>query len=110
MVVRTVLAVFHCPIITLQIHYFKSMVIKSLGCLFIAIDDDIDEDNKQNKRSPFGSSFRTFDGTDYSNIATVDVKKSIFDLCTDSSDCYLAVIEVTILIKMFSSVINYLVL
>lgn len=27
--------------------------------------------------------------------ATIDVKRNIFDLCTDSKDCYLAVIEVT---------------
>lgn len=26
--------------------------------------------------------------------ATIDIKKNIFDLCTDSSDCYLAVVEV----------------
>lgn len=26
--------------------------------------------------------------------ATIDVKRNIFDLCTDSKDCYLAVIEV----------------
>lgn len=44
-------------------------------------------------KSPFGSSFRTFDATDYSNIATNDIKKNIFDLCTNESDCYLAIIE-----------------
>lgn len=27
-------------------------------------------------------------------LATVDVKRNIFDLCTDTKDCYLAVIEV----------------
>lgn len=27
-------------------------------------------------------------------IATIDVKRNIFDLCTDTKDCYLAVIEV----------------
>lgn len=27
--------------------------------------------------------------------ATIDVKRNIFDLCTDTKDCYLAVIEVT---------------
>ncbi|GAB6021466.1 hypothetical protein CHUAL_004070 [Chamberlinius hualienensis] len=44
-------------------------------------------------KSPYGSSFRTFDATDYTNIATVDIKKNIFDLCTDTSDCYIAIIE-----------------
>ncbi|CAJ1051159.1 DDB1- and CUL4-associated factor 1-like isoform X3 [Xyrichtys novacula] len=55
-------------------------------------DDEVEAMEEQIK-SPFGSSFRTFDATDYKPIATVDVKKNIFDLCTDSKDCYLAVIE-----------------
>ena len=29
-----------------------------------------------------------------SSTATIDVKRNIFDLCTDTKDCYLAVIEV----------------
>uniref|UniRef100_A0AAY5K7W3 DDB1- and CUL4-associated factor 1 n=1 Tax=Esox lucius TaxID=8010 RepID=A0AAY5K7W3_ESOLU len=53
-------------------------------------DDDVMD---QQMKSPFGSSFRTFDATDYKPIATVDVKRNIFDLCTDNRDCYLAVIE-----------------
>ncbi|XP_049442114.1 DDB1- and CUL4-associated factor 1-like isoform X1 [Epinephelus fuscoguttatus] len=55
--------------------------------------DDEDDAMDQQMKSPFGSSFRTFDATDYKPIATVDVKRNIFDLCTDSKDCYLAVIE-----------------
>ncbi|XP_024118657.1 DDB1- and CUL4-associated factor 1 isoform X1 [Oryzias melastigma] len=55
-------------------------------------DDDEDAMDPQMK-SPFGSSFRTFDATNYKPIATVDVKKNIFDLCTDSKDRFLAVIE-----------------
>ncbi|XP_067026012.1 DDB1- and CUL4-associated factor 1-like isoform X1 [Acropora muricata] len=42
---------------------------------------------------PYESSFRTFDATDYQPIATIDVKKTIFDLCTDVTDCFVAVIE-----------------
>uniref|UniRef100_A0A4W6BZ56 DDB1- and CUL4-associated factor 1 n=1 Tax=Lates calcarifer TaxID=8187 RepID=A0A4W6BZ56_LATCA len=55
--------------------------------------DDEDDAMDQQMKSPFGSSFRTFDATDYKPIATVDVKRNIFDLCTDTKDCYLAVIE-----------------
>ncbi|XP_067026010.1 DDB1- and CUL4-associated factor 1-like isoform X2 [Acropora muricata] len=42
---------------------------------------------------PYESSFRTFDATDHQLIATMDVKKTIFDLCTDINDCFVAVIE-----------------
>uniref|UniRef100_A0A8C7DNR7 DDB1- and CUL4-associated factor 1 n=1 Tax=Oncorhynchus kisutch TaxID=8019 RepID=A0A8C7DNR7_ONCKI len=55
--------------------------------------DEEDDVMDQQMKSPFGSSFRTFDATDYKPIATVDVKRNIFDLCTDTRDCYLAVIE-----------------
>lgn len=56
-------------------------------------DNDEDDAMSQQMKSPFGSSFRTFDATDYKPIATVDVKRNIFDMCTDSKDYYLAVIE-----------------
>lgn len=39
------------------------------------------------------TSFRTFDGNDYSSIATIDVKKSITSLAIDPSDSYIAIIE-----------------
>uniref|UniRef100_A0A8D0G368 DDB1- and CUL4-associated factor 1 n=1 Tax=Sphenodon punctatus TaxID=8508 RepID=A0A8D0G368_SPHPU len=55
--------------------------------------DDEDDLLEERMRSPFGSSFRTFNATDYKPIATIDVKRNIFDLCTDTKDCYLAVIE-----------------
>ncbi|XP_044182519.1 DDB1- and CUL4-associated factor 1-like isoform X2 [Acropora millepora] len=44
---------------------------------------------------PYESSFRTVDATDHQPIATIDVKKTIFDLCTDITDCFVAVIEGT---------------
>ncbi|ELV10404.1 Protein VPRBP [Tupaia chinensis] len=55
--------------------------------------DDEDDLMEERMKSPFGSSFRTFNATDYKPIATIDVKRNIFDLCTDTKDCYLAVIE-----------------
>uniref|UniRef100_A0A3B4BEL7 Uncharacterized protein n=1 Tax=Periophthalmus magnuspinnatus TaxID=409849 RepID=A0A3B4BEL7_9GOBI len=54
--------------------------------------DDEDDMMEMQMKSPFGSSFRTFNATDYKPI-TIDVKRNIFDLCTDTKDCYLAVIE-----------------
>ncbi|CAG11289.1 unnamed protein product, partial [Tetraodon nigroviridis] len=59
--------------------------------------DDEDDMMEMQMKSPFGSSFRTFNATDYKPIATIDVKRNIFDLCTDTKDCYLAVIEVILL-------------
>lgn len=50
------------------------------------------EDDDESSRL-FGSSFRTFDASDYSSIATIDIKKNIFDLKTDQSDYYLAIVE-----------------
>uniref|UniRef100_A0A665TPR2 DDB1- and CUL4-associated factor 1 n=1 Tax=Echeneis naucrates TaxID=173247 RepID=A0A665TPR2_ECHNA len=55
--------------------------------------DDEEDMMEMQMKSPFGSSFRTFNATDYKPIATIDVKRNIFDLCTDTKDCYLAVIE-----------------
>lgn len=82
---RTVPALDQCRLV------FNSSASIIYGAMLQADDDD-DSVNQQ-MRSPFGSSFRTFDATDYKPIATVDVKRNIFDLCTDSKDCYVAVIE-----------------
>ncbi|XP_033116382.1 DDB1- and CUL4-associated factor 1-like [Anneissia japonica] len=56
-------------------------------------DNDDDPLGQQAMHSPFGSSFRTFDSTNYKPIATIDVKKNIFDLSVDPTDTMLAVIE-----------------
>ncbi|KAL3222634.1 hypothetical protein MRX96_028410 [Rhipicephalus microplus] len=39
------------------------------------------------------SSFRTFHASDYSSIATIDIKRNIYDLKPDESDYFLAVVE-----------------
>ncbi|KAL8603740.1 hypothetical protein ACOMHN_024356 [Nucella lapillus] len=58
----------------------------------IRVDDDVD--NEDSPRTPFSSTLRTFDATDYSSIGTLDLKtRNIFDLCTDRNDTYMAVIE-----------------
>lgn len=82
---RTVPALDQCRLV------FNSNSSIIYGAMLQADDDDDSVD--QQMKSPFGSSFRTFDASDYKPIATVDVKRNIFDLCTDSKDCYVAVIE-----------------
>ncbi|KAJ0023407.1 hypothetical protein NQD34_003306 [Periophthalmus magnuspinnatus] len=82
---RTVPALDQCRLV------FNSNGTIIYGAMLQADDDDDSVD--QQMKSPFGSSFRTFDATDYKPIATVDVKRNIFDLCTDSKDCYVAIIE-----------------
>uniref|UniRef100_A0A667WUF5 DDB1- and CUL4-associated factor 1 n=1 Tax=Myripristis murdjan TaxID=586833 RepID=A0A667WUF5_9TELE len=82
---HTVPALDQCRVV------FNSNATIMYGAMLQA-DEEEDAMDRQMK-IPFGSSFRTFDATDYKPIATVDVKRNISDLCTDSKDCYLAVIE-----------------
>ena len=41
----------------------------------------------------YETSFRTFDAGDYSQIATIETKKAVLNLCSSLDDCHLAVIE-----------------
>lgn len=52
----------------------------------------ITEDDEDSQRL-FSSSFRTFHASDYSSIATIDIKRNIYDLKPDESDYFLAVVE-----------------
>lgn len=54
--------------------------------------EESSEDDELNKRES-GSSFRTFDATDYSSIATIDIKRNIYDLAVDHKDNFIAIIE-----------------
>lgn len=40
------------------------------------------DDEEEAPQNLYGSSFRTFDARTYDCLATIDVKKSIYDLCT----------------------------
>eukprot|EP01135_Chromosphaera_perkinsii_P008746 Nk52_evm79s1444 gene=Nk52_evmTU79s1444 len=52
------------------------------------------EDERQKRPSnPYGSSFRTYDATDYGLISVVDLEKSIVHLSCDNTDNYIAVVE-----------------
>ncbi|KHJ95098.1 LisH protein [Oesophagostomum dentatum] len=46
-------------------------------------------------RNTYCASFRTFDTSDYSVIATVDTKRLLLDIASDHSDHYVAVVERT---------------
>ncbi|XP_054751172.2 DDB1- and CUL4-associated factor 1-like [Lytechinus pictus] len=72
------------------------IVFNSLGTVIYGVifqSDSDDELVEERMKSPFGSSIRTFDATDYKPIATMDVKRNIFDLATDPQDTYLALVE-----------------
>ena len=71
----------------------KCFIIKCLMCGFCHSVYEDDSSDELDDKIPFGSSFRTFDGHDYSNIATIDVKRSITSLAIDPSDSYIAIIE-----------------
>ncbi|KAI1277988.1 Protein mahjong [Halotydeus destructor] len=61
--------------------------------IYGAVFEDESSEEENIVKSPYGSSFRTFDALDYSNIATIDVKKNIFDLAVGPGELYIAVVE-----------------
>uniref|UniRef100_A0A3B4F368 DDB1- and CUL4-associated factor 1 n=1 Tax=Pundamilia nyererei TaxID=303518 RepID=A0A3B4F368_9CICH len=88
-IINTEIVSFHCWVGTTATILYLSLLFSNT----MLQADDEDDMMEMQMKSPFGSSFRTFNATDYKPIATIDVKRNIFDLCTDTKDCYLAVIE-----------------
>ncbi|KAG5893684.1 hypothetical protein JTB14_021980 [Gonioctena quinquepunctata] len=54
----------------------------------ISMEQEMDDGD-----STFDSSFKTVDAIDYSSIATIDVKKSIYDLAIDRFNTQIAIVE-----------------
>ncbi|OQR72482.1 protein VPRBP-like, partial [Tropilaelaps mercedesae] len=59
----------------------------------MVVCEDMDQERDQQLQNMFGNSFKTIDATDYSNIATIDIKRRICDIKTDGRDMYLAIVE-----------------
>ncbi|XP_071052428.1 protein mahjong [Onthophagus taurus] len=53
----------------------------------IAIEQDTEED------TTFDTSFKTLDALDYSSVATIDVKRNIYDLAVNRFDTQIAIVE-----------------
>ncbi|KAK7868719.1 hypothetical protein R5R35_008241 [Gryllus longicercus] len=53
----------------------------------VSLEQDSEED------LPFESSFKTLDAYDYSSIATIDVRRNIFDLTCNKYDTQIAIVE-----------------
>ena len=70
------------------------IVFNSIGdCLFALYPAPDDLQMFKHYSSVHHSSFRTFDGFDYSPIATIDVKKKIYDISIDPKCNYISLIE-----------------
>lgn len=53
----------------------------------IAMEQEVEDD------TTFDSSFKTIDASDYSSIATIDVKRNIYDLAVNVFDTQIAIVE-----------------
>lgn len=53
----------------------------------ISLEQEVDED------PTFDSSFKTVDASDYSSIATIDVRRNVYDLAVNRFDTQIAVVE-----------------
>lgn len=53
----------------------------------IAMEQEVEND------TTFDSSFKTIDASDYSSIATIDVKRNIYDLAVNVFDTQIAIVE-----------------
>ena len=53
----------------------------------VSLEQEMEDETK------YETSFRTFDAGDYSQIATIETKKSVLNLCSSLDDSLLAVIE-----------------
>ncbi|XP_073974899.1 lisH and WD40 domain-containing protein mahjong [Rhodnius prolixus] len=76
---RTVPALDHCDVLFSPTGY---------TLYSIAIEKETDDDDAQ-----YENSFKTLDAYDYSSIATIDVKKNIYDLACNSHDTQIALVE-----------------
>ena len=51
------------------------------------------DDNDEELDTLYETSFKTFDASDYSLIATIETKKSVVQVCPSWDDCHLSVVE-----------------
>lgn len=65
------------------------MTFSSSGDIIYAVH--LEEETKEDQM--YDSSFKTLDASDYSPIATIDVKRCIYGLCSNKYNTQIAVVE-----------------
>lgn len=58
-----------------------------------AISSEVDNNMDMDNYNSYESSFKVLDSLDYSSIATVDVKRNIYDLCVNRYGTLIAIVE-----------------